>query len=203
VAKYFIRYNNNARLDRYGYDETVDTWSMTYTNNTFYKAIKNDGQWGNYNGVAGKAKAMIVTVNKNIWYDCTEQVLRRMFQSKSFKDFNAASSVAENTFWYNDAAAAQGNYGDGLELTTNPEFADAAAGNFTIGATTEQAKYQTGAPKWLVPYDDTTVGIEAIDAEDAAAPVEYFNLQGVRVDNPANGIFIRKQGNKVTKVIVK
>lgn len=42
-------------------------------------------------------------------------------------------------------------------------------------------------------------GVENI-AVDAAAPVEYYNLQGVRVAEPANGIFIRRQGNKVTKV---
>ncbi|PWB02042.1 hypothetical protein C5O23_08000 [Duncaniella muris] len=38
---------------------------------------------------------------------------------------------------------------------------------------------------------------------DENAPVEYFNLQGIRVENPENGLYIRRQGNKVTKVIVK
>lgn len=35
------------------------------------------------------------------------------------------------------------------------------------------------------------------------APVEYFNLQGVKVAEPSNGIFIRKQGSKTSKVAVK
>jgi len=39
--------------------------------------------------------------------------------------------------------------------------------------------------------------------EENNAPVEYYNLQGVRVDNPSNGIFIRRQGSKVSKVAVK
>lgn len=38
---------------------------------------------------------------------------------------------------------------------------------------------------------------------DENAPVEYYNLQGVRVAEPANGIFIRRQGAEVSKVIVK
>lgn len=38
---------------------------------------------------------------------------------------------------------------------------------------------------------------------DENAPVEYFNLQGVRVANPENGIFVRRQGNQVSKVVVK
>lgn len=48
-----------------------------------------------------------------------------------------------------------------------------------------------------------TNAIEAVEAADADAPVEYFNLQGVRVANPEGGIFIRRQGSNVSKVIVK
>lgn len=36
---------------------------------------------------------------------------------------------------------------------------------------------------------------------DNNAPVEYFNLQGVRVANPENGLYIMRQGDKVVKVI--
>lgn len=49
--------------------------------------------------------------------------------------------------------------------------------------------------------DRNGAGVENI-AADADAPVEYFNLQGVRVAEPANGIFIRRQGFKATKVIL-
>ncbi len=51
-------------------------------------------------------------------------------------------------------------------------------------------------------YADDPAGIANI-AADNNAPVEYFNLQGVRVDNPANGLYIRRQGNNVAKVVVK
>ena len=51
------------------------------------------------------------------------------------------------------------------------------------------------------PFTETS-GVGAIEA-DENAPVEYFNLQGVRVENPSNGIFIRRQGSEVTKVAVK
>lgn len=35
---------------------------------------------------------------------------------------------------------------------------------------------------------------------DANAPVEFFNLQGVKVNDPSNGIYIRRQGNNVSKI---
>jgi hypothetical protein len=40
-------------------------------------------------------------------------------------------------------------------------------------------------------------------AVDENAPVEYYNLQGVRVANPSNGIYIQRQGNQAKKVLVK
>ncbi|MDE5608026.1 MAG: hypothetical protein K2I64_03730 [Muribaculaceae bacterium] len=46
-------------------------------------------------------------------------------------------------------------------------------------------------------------GIDEIASDNADAPVEYYNLQGIRVENPANGLYIRKQGSKATKVLVR
>jgi hypothetical protein len=42
--------------------------------------------------------------------------------------------------------------------------------------------------------------IENVAADNAA--VEYYNLQGVKVANPENGIFVKKQGAKATKVVL-
>ena len=46
-------------------------------------------------------------------------------------------------------------------------------------------------------------GISNVTVADENAPVEYYNLQGVRVANPENGLYIKRQGNKATKVLVK
>ena len=46
-------------------------------------------------------------------------------------------------------------------------------------------------------------GISDITIDDDNAPVEYFNLQGVKVNNPENGVFIKRQGKKVEKVILR
>ena len=75
-----------------------------------------------------------------------------------------------------------------------------------------------------VPIDDTSVNIyhfvpgtvaekftfavkssavEGLEMENADAPIEYYNLQGVKVANPSNGIFIKVQGSKASKVYIK
>lgn len=52
-----------------------------------------------------------------------------------------------------------------------------------------------------------STGVDEVDGAeiDAEAPVEYYNLQGVRVnsENLTPGIYIRRQGNTVGKVLVK
>ena len=51
-------------------------------------------------------------------------------------------------------------------------------------------------------YDIIAAGVTDVEAAENA-PVEYYNLQGVRVANPDAGLYIRRQGNKVSKVIIR
>ncbi len=46
-------------------------------------------------------------------------------------------------------------------------------------------------------------GVENVEATGADAPVEYYNLQGVRVNysNAPAGVYIRRQGKTVDKVV--
>lgn len=59
-----------------------------------------------------------------------------------------------------------------------------------------------GTGKAIPASFGTSTAIESI-VDDQDAPVEYFNLQGMPVANPENGIYIRRQGNKVTKILIK
>lgn len=57
----------------------------------------------------------------------------------------------------------------------------------------------------LLPIEFTetvTTGICSIAADDASAPVEFFNLQGQPIANPENGLYIRRQGTNVTKIVI-
>lgn len=53
-------------------------------------------------------------------------------------------------------------------------------------------------------YVDTTTGIDDIEADDANAPVRYFDLNGREISEPQKGMFvIRLQGSKATKMIAE
>lgn len=73
---------------------------------------------------------------------------------------------------------------------------------------------ESGAPGYIVSDrnfvrtindpNSYTTGVDDIADDDENAPVEYFNMQGLRVDNPIPGtVVIRRQGQKVTKVRIQ
>lgn len=57
----------------------------------------------------------------------------------------------------------------------------------------------TPAQTMFVSEYSSGVGNVAVDEE---APVEYFNLQGIRVAEPCEGVYIRRQGSRVEKVVI-
>lgn len=65
------------------------------------------------------------------------------------------------------------------------------------------------APVWEAFWNYETYspssGIDApeIVVDDSDAPVEYYNLQGIKVANPAPGIYIRRQGRNVSKILIQ
>ena len=111
--------------------------------------------------------------------------------------------------------------GDMVDLTVNGKGTNMdSAGNFKRGA--KDAVYEinvtdleklkahglvisgfavTVTKVSLITVDQS--GIEDISTDSNDMPVEYYNLNGMRVDNPANGIFIRRQGNKVSKIYIR
>lgn len=51
----------------------------------------------------------------------------------------------------------------------------------------------------------TVTGIDKIEADNTDKPVEYYNLQGIRfsADQLRPGIYIRRQGTEVSKILIK
>ena len=51
---------------------------------------------------------------------------------------------------------------------------------------------------------DGVGGVEHVATDvNTDAPAEYFNVQGMRVNANTPGMYIRRQGDKATKVIIK
>lgn len=143
APKYFLRYNNSARIDRYGWT-TADHTTITYTNNTFYKV--NSGQWSNYSGISNYSR---YDLQKNIWVDCGSSDIARRVMGNGRIGTNSSATYNQNTYWKDGAAVDQGDFDpSGTALQTDPAFEDATNGDFTpTGA--EQIANKTGDLRWF------------------------------------------------------
>lgn len=140
-AKYFVQYNNSGRNDRGGYASN----SITYSNCTFYN-VAYSGQWGNYNGFAGRSTSYW-NMTDCIFVNCgSNQITRRFLGGRT----NSANrNFANNTYMYDEEFENTSGYDDSATaIESDPMFADPANGNFTVGGSDQQAK-RTGDPRWL------------------------------------------------------
>ncbi|MBR2017764.1 MAG: DUF5123 domain-containing protein [Prevotella sp.] len=184
VANYFVRYNNSARLDRYGFDKNTEFQTMNYQNNTFYNVIKAGGQWGNYGGIGGQLYSKF-DVQNNIWYNCGNEVIRRMAGGR----FNGKNPMtfAKNTYFYNDVdnSAKEASYDNsGDILTSDPGFKDAANGDFTLDIASEQNINKTGDARWLVEIPTAIEGVNATIMNNG----DIYTINGVKVRNAGDSL---------------
>ncbi|MDE6206726.1 MAG: DUF5017 domain-containing protein [Muribaculaceae bacterium] len=114
------------------------------------------------------------------------------------------------TFQVAEAATGEGCFWDFEAAENNTwRITNDLRDNFAIG---REGTFSTFTPfnideatEYALPVlyiDSIYVGVENV-ASDANAPVEYFNLQGIRVAQPEAGLYIRRQGSSVTKILVK
>ena len=130
--------------------------------------------------------------------DITNALVNNIIKVKGVEFAAATQSVTTVNF--------TGKVGD-TELTFRNTFAieavDAGKYDVTCVVSVFESKATTlGSTIQLLPvmYEKDTTGIADIEADNNVAPV-YYNLQGVRVANPENGMFIEVRGNKAVKVI--
>lgn len=110
-------------------------------------------------------------------------------------------------YWYGDAASDFNNY-DNLKKAV---FTVGDDGNLAITMTKHtSADTQTrfAFKSFILKYHGTNSslgGVEGIEADafDADAPAEYYNLQGIRVAEPTTGLYIVRQGSKVSKQLIR
>ncbi|MDE6256596.1 MAG: hypothetical protein K2M39_10430 [Muribaculaceae bacterium] len=91
--------------------------------------------------------------------------------------------------------------GTTLNLRNNYTLESVAAGKYNM---TLLVQVYQGAPSlYVINYDADVNGSGVAEIETAEGVAEFYTLQGVKVANPENGLFIMVSGGKATKVLVK
>lgn len=152
--------------------------SMTVTNgenSAIYRVYKQDKEG--------------IYIASSVVFNPGDQIDFRILDTRYVPSFNAS---------YDDDIISQGIYSCGLvkaaATTQAPEFNLVTVDN-------QKMKVEVDATKKMVTFTwDKTTGVDAIEADNNGEAV-YFNLQGVRVDNPVNGLFIELKNGKAVKVM--
>ncbi len=176
-AKYFVQYNNSARADRGGVEQTT----VTLIENTFYNTIDAGGQFANWNGMKDNTA---FTTQKNIFFGIKD-VARRLVggnaSSKSTFVWNLNTYAwldGENVGFDNES-----NYDKtGSALKDDPMYRFANDGDFTLNKYSEQARYETGDPRWRVEFDDAFDNIEKDFADFQDMRKTFTDALGTSLD---------------------
>ena len=211
--KYFVKISSGNFPDK-AFESFDGPYTWVIENNTFYKTILcGSGQKMEFlsgGRVANNYKKTAVSLQNNIFYECSDAskkdgFLKNLFGGKSSaKDMADFVSIATNynTYYCNGAIAGLDKYDKGYMLTTDPGFKDAANGDFTLSAYSAQCNEQTGDPRWFAEgghYNPVT-GIETVKTaeETSLENAVIYNLNGQRIDKAQakSGVFI-VNGKKV------
>ncbi|MDE6317091.1 MAG: starch-binding protein, partial [Muribaculaceae bacterium] len=61
----------------------------------------------------------------------------------------------------------------------------------------------TGNRNWEDAGEYVDAGVSEIEVDESVLPVEFYNMQGMRVTNPTRGFYIMRRGSKVEKIYIR
>lgn len=133
--------------------------------------------------------------NQSLWYSITLQpgdfnystTVYGSANAVLYKESNLNSSIATSSMNFD-------TWGQDLKAT----ITEKGKYYLKISSVTSEMKATLSGTAIVI---DSTVGVDGIEAE--AQDAIYYNMEGVRVDNPEKGIYIRVIGNRRDKVVIR
>lgn len=114
---------------------------------------------------------------------------------------NATYTIADDADAMTGLVVFRGKYIDGEAFTSEDQIelgAKVVVKGTLVYYNNETPEFTSGSV--ILSYE--VAGVESLEI-DLNAPVVYYNLQGMRVDNPSTGLYIIRQGNKSVKAIIR
>ncbi len=111
-------------------------------------------------------------------------------------------------YGYNRYGALVSKNVEGVVISCPEQLGTITSDGTTLEATGTGCHALTGSYNGMtctipVHIAGTVGGVEAVTSDsDDSAPAVYYNLQGVRVDNPESGLFIEQKGQHTSKVVI-
>ena len=122
--------------------------------------------------------------------------IERQFITESYLFFVNSIENIESAKFYGP----EEDFSEIAESGATSDFLSFSLQNFTVWTVTPgYYNVEVDFATKTLTLTATTSAVEGLDVDNEAAPAEYYNLQGIRVANPSNGVYIVRQGSQVTK----
>lgn len=147
----------------------------------------------NSNGFSGATWYSIELQAGELSLYSTSSFTFRIYKENEANDYNTMNyNFYASSFWSPDYSVRY--YGTNKANVTEPgKYYIAAYYNYSdVTALFEGSAVRTDLS-----------AINSVDEDNTDAPVEYFDLSGRKVANPVSGLYIKRQGTKTTKVIIR
>lgn len=198
--------------------------TLTSTNSSTTWSLPASGDWMWYHTSDGYCLLYYpfdeTDPNDNIAYDPENIILRKDNSVKYSVMFEQSQSDADAKFAIRkvitneedpDYPATAWEFLDIQSNNSRADFQTAEVNINNYNGDTVQIGLKGGKPDWsvkdmqVVSRIKTAIETVEVDVEEADAPVVFYNLQGMRVnaENMTPGIYVRLQGKKATKVLVR
>lgn len=227
--KYTVPAGTTGILFNAGDGDATKTSDFAAVAGHVYTAAGDQGHINNYGGgddpepVGNLPEALYVIGNlEGSYWDTTSPLPMTRQGNTMVADVTFEAGPDQTMCWFNlctttgadwDAVNSGDRYGAEAESTPLTKDTAAKLVKFTVNVNASACTSWTCAPgKYHVVADfanntitlSDAAGVDDLTADDDATPAVYYNMQGVRVNNPRPGtLYIKVTGTTATKVMVR
>ncbi len=170
--------------------ETIEKVYDTYGYRTIICEIGMNNEWTSDSENATQAQG-IALCNADV-ADFTQYLIDNLREKES---------TCDGFFYWEPEVDYLDEYKMGACVSANPGSSwprDKVTANDYWATVKDNSTFPAGG---LTDYEHA--GIAGVEIDNTDAPIHYYNLQGIEVNQPQKGFFIKRQGSKSEKVILR
>ena len=188
---------NEMNIKKHNEGNMVMDYLQDENGNLFTGKYDKDGQPVFASASSELAKSTIFV--RGLFFSNPKDGLYYKYDGMSKREARAAAADVDDLGEYNkvDGNGVIDLSGLSTKGTTNPVISFRIVKNGVDTGEANEADYNV-ALNFVKEAPTSVEGIEDVDN----GKVVYYNLQGVKIDNPSNGIFIKVTGGKASKVLI-
>ena len=160
--------------------------------------IRHDTETGTHDLTPVDENTLCVSGRNSYFFDIDTRAFTELTQFNGRTAIKSVNyNIETNEAWYTDSTEPEGDYNWSTQTVHHTSDPMGTTDDYTF-RTRNYNLYKVRVLYW----GGEQSGVEAVTTDNDDTAVKYFNLQGMPVEKPSGGIFIRQQNGKANKVLI-